>query len=145
MDFDLIFMRLALPFGWSASPGYFQACARLITALHCLHKPVSPSTGALAFPSHMSVGDAVIIEVDLPGMLEQSARVWGQCCIAVLDSWSVSDKKKEAECTWEEEHILLGSHVNVGSKSIKLPDANTEGASLVFRKPDCDHGNTVIF
>ena len=144
LDFDLIFFWVALPFGWSASPGYFRNCARLITLLHCLHKPVSPLTGLLSFASHMFVGDAMLIDVDLPGRLEQSARVWEHCCEMVLDFESVSDKKKEVEGTWEEEHILLGFHVNVETKVIRLPDANIAGASLSIHKPDFDPGNTVI-
>ena len=127
LDFDIIFMWLALPFGWSASPGYFQACARLVTTLHCMRKPVSPITVALTFESHMFVDDAMIIDVDLPGRLDQSARVWEQCCVTVLDTVSVSDKRKKVEGTWEEEHILLCFHVNVETKETKLPDANIAG------------------
>ena len=143
LDFDLIFFWLALPFGWSASPGYFQNCARSVTLLHCLHKPVSPLTGLLSFASHMFVDDAMLIDVDLPGRLEQSARVWEHCCEMVLDTDSVSDKKKDVEGTWEEEHILLGFHVNVETKAIRLSDANIEGASLTIHKPDFDPGNTI--
>ena len=99
LEFDIVFMWTALPFGWSASPGYFQACARLVTTLHCLHRPVSPITGALTFESHMFADGAMIIDVDLPGRLEQSARVWEQCCISALDTGSVSDKKR-IEGTW---------------------------------------------
>ena len=32
----------ALPFGRSASPGYFQACARMVTKLHPAYQPASP-------------------------------------------------------------------------------------------------------
>ena len=144
LEFDLVFFWLALPFGWSASPGYFQNCARLVTLLHCMRKPVSPLTGLLSFASLMFVDDAMLIDVDLPGRLEQSAQVWEHCCEMVLDHDSVSDKKKVVEGTWEEEHILLGFHVNVESKVIRLPDANIEGARITIHKPDFDPGNTVI-
>lgn len=145
MDFDLISMWLALPFGGSASPGYFQDFAGLITSLHCLHQPVSPIMGSLAFASHMFVDDAMIIEVGLPGRMDQSARVWAQCCVTVLDSGAVSDKKKRAEGTWGGgTHIFLGFRVNVASESISLPEANIEGSNLVICKPDFDPGNTVV-
>ena len=97
LEYDLIFMWMALPFGWSSSPGYVQASAGPVAFLHCLRKPVSPIDGSLAFASHMFVDGAMIIDVDLPDRLEQSARVWDQFCETVLDDGSVSGKKKEVE------------------------------------------------
>lgn len=105
VDFDLIFMWLAFPFGWSASPGYFQACAGLIAFLHCLHRPVSPIDGFHTFASHMFVGDAMIIDVALPARLDRSARAWGHCFESVSDTGSVSDRQKMVERTWEEGRI----------------------------------------
>ena len=74
---DIVLFWLALPFGWSASPGYFQTCARLITKLHCAHRSLSPVTGNFPFISHMFVDDAMLIEVDFPGRLEQSLNALG--------------------------------------------------------------------
>ena len=87
---DIVFMWLSLPFGWSASPDYFQTCARLIAKLHCAHYSPSPLAGHIPFVSHMFVDDAMIIDVDFPGRLEQSAAAWEECCTVVLGDGSVS-------------------------------------------------------
>ena len=86
LEYDLVFLRLALPFGWSTSPGYFQACAGLVTYLRCLRKPMSPIDGRLAFSSHMFVDDAMIVDVDLPDRPGQSARFRGHWCEQVSDT-----------------------------------------------------------
>ena len=109
--YDVIFFWLALPFGWSASPGYFQTCARLITKLHCAYRPLSPSAGNFPFVSHMFVDDDMLIEVVFPDRLEQSANAWEHSCDMVLGTGSVSMKMK-IEGEWLDEAILLGFHVN---------------------------------
>ena len=111
---DIVFLWLALPFGWSASPGYFQTCARLITKLHCTHYSPSPTAGHLPFVSHMFVDDAMIVDVDFPGRLGQSVAAWGDCCIKVLGEWSVSQDTKDIEGQRGDSAILLGFHVSVG-------------------------------
>lgn len=61
---DIVIFWSALPFGWAASPGYFQACAMLVTKLHCAYQPVLPMVGDILFSSHMFADDALIVEVD---------------------------------------------------------------------------------
>ena len=61
----------------------------------------------------------------------------------VLGTGSVSMKKKRIEGEWSGEAILLGLHVNVGRKTIRLPDANVEGAKLTIARPCFNTGNTV--
>lgn len=73
---DIVILWLALPFGRSASPGYFQLCARLVTKLHCAYQPVSPLGGSIPFSSHMFAGDARIVDVDFPQRLGQTANAW---------------------------------------------------------------------
>ena len=141
---DIVFFWLALPFGWSASPGYFQTCARVIAKLHCAHRPLSPVTGSFPFISHMFVDDAMIIEVDFPGRLEQSVNARESCCEMLLGAGSVSEDKKRIEGERSESAILLGFHVNVEKKTINLPDANIEGAKLVLGRPCYNTGNAVI-
>lgn len=94
MEFGLVFIWWAFPFGWSESPGYFRACAGLITFLRFLHNPMSPITGLLTFASHMSVGDAIIIDVDFPWRLGRSDKVREQCYEQVLDVGTVRDKRR---------------------------------------------------
>ena len=91
--YDVIFFWIALPLGWSASPGYFQTCDRLITKLHCAYRPLSPSAGNFSFVSHMFVDEAMLIDVDFPDRLDQSANEWGHSCDMVLGTGSVSMKK----------------------------------------------------
>ena len=140
---DIIVFWSALPFGLSASPGYFQSCAKLITKLRCAHLHVSPLVGAIPFASHMFVDDAMIVDVMFPKRLEHTATAWEQCCCTVLGMNSVSEKKK-IEGEWAEAEILLGFHVNVQTKRIRLPDANIEGAWATISKPAFNAGNTVI-
>ena len=92
---DIVFMWTVLLFGWSAAPGYFQCCARLISLLHCLHKPVSPITGARTFSSHMYVDDVMVVEVDLPQRFAQSADVVANCCNMVLGASEVREREKK--------------------------------------------------
>ena len=141
---DIIFFWIAFPFGRSASPGYFQTCARLITKLHCAYRPLSPVTGDFPFLPHMFVDDAMAIEVDFPRRLGQSENAWEACCETVLGVGSVSEDKEKIEWEWLGEAILLGSHVNVERKLIYLPDANVEGSKLVLSRPCYNDGNTVI-
>ena len=135
---------LALPFGRSASPWYFQSCARLVAKLHRAYQPVSPMVGVVPFVSHMFAGDAMIVEVDLPQRLEQAANAWGHCCGAGIGNGSVSEKEKRVGGEWAEEAILLGCHVNVQTKRVRLPGANIEGARLTETKPVFNAGNTAI-
>lgn len=65
MPADIIFLRPTLPFGWSASPGHFQASAQLTTRLRRMRRPVSPLVGNLTCASHMFADDAMIGDVDL--------------------------------------------------------------------------------
>ena len=109
---DIVFLWAALPFGWSASPGYFQAWDRLVTHLRGMCKPSSPLAGNFPFSPLMFVDEAMIVDVDLPSRLEQTGDAWGCCCETVLGKGSVRTKE-EIEGSWENEQILLGFQVNV--------------------------------
>ena len=91
---DIVFFWRARPFRRLASPGCFQTCARLIAKFHCAYYPVSHLRGSLPFASHMFVGDAMLIDADIPARLELSANARGRFCDVVLGAGSVSDKKK---------------------------------------------------
>ena len=69
-------LRMALPLGWSDSPGYFQSRGKHAPKLHCAYQPVSPLVGNAPFASHMFVDDAMIIDVDFPLRIGRSANAW---------------------------------------------------------------------
>ena len=71
---DIVVWRSACPVGRSASPGYFQPCARLVTTLQCAYRPVSPLVGNIHLKSHMFAGEAMIVDVFSPLRLEQAAQ-----------------------------------------------------------------------
>ena len=77
----------------------------------------------------------MIVDVDFPKRLGQSANAWGHCCDTGLGNGPVSEKKKRIDGAWVEESILLGFHVNVQIKRIRLPGANVEGAWLTVTNP----------
>ena len=104
----------------------------------------SPVAGNSPFLPHMFVGDAMIIEVDFPGRLEQSVNAWGSCCEKVLGLSSASEYKKKVEGEWLESAILSGFRSDVESKWIYLPDANVEGSKLALDRPCYNAGDTVV-
>ena len=46
---DIVALWMALPFGRSDSPGYFQSCARLVAKLHCEYQSGPPLLGDIPF------------------------------------------------------------------------------------------------
>ena len=53
---------------------------------------MSPIAGSLPFTPRIFAGDSLIIDVDLPDRMGQSARVSGRRCGQVLDTCAVSGK-----------------------------------------------------
>ena len=141
---DVVLVRLELPFGWSASPGYFQSCDRLITKLHCEYRPVSPLTGNIPFVSHMFVDDAMIIDVDFPDRLEQSSNALGEILRDGFRRTASQRQEKTNRRTMGYLFHFLGFHVNVVREHISRPDANIEGDVQAISKPFFHNGNTVI-
>ena len=77
-------------------------------------------------------------------MSGQTANAWGNCCETVIGNGPVIEKEKRFGGAWVEESILLGFHVDVQTKRIRLPGANIEGAWLTVTKPVFNAGNTAI-
>lgn len=75
----------------------------------------------------MFADDDILVELDFAERLEQSECMWAQCGDTVLCNGPVSGEKKKIEALRTEEEILVGFHVNVQTKRIRLPDANIDG------------------
>ena len=76
---DIVLFCLSLPFGLSGSPGYFQSRDRFVYKLHYAYHHAPPLVAEIPFATHMLVGDAMLIGVDFPHKLEQSANAREHC------------------------------------------------------------------
>ena len=141
----IVFLYLATPFGWRASPAYFPSVGRGITLAHRDFCPTSKiRDGGQDFASLLFVDDAIFIEPRIGRRPEACVAFWEDVCREFLGGDSLNKDKLDEEGDWENTHILLGYEVNVNSSTVRLPDAKMNKAWDVIRDPAFAPGARII-
>ena len=91
----IIAVFLVLTFGWTGSPGHWQAWAEAIRVWHCACAPKQAwRDGPEPFESFMVVDDGALVEPRLGDRQELSASTWGGCLTRLLGDQALNEEKK---------------------------------------------------
>ena len=143
-DVTVLFLYLAPPFRWRASPAFFPHVGEGITTTRkeFISHDVKRD-GSDYFCSLLFAGDAISIEPCLGKRQEMVISCWGHVCRKLLGDSAINADKVRLEGTWIPNHILLGFEANVNDLTIKLPTAMAVGAWNVIQDPMLNHGNRI--
>ena len=134
---------LALSFGSTISPGFFDYFSKAISMAHSSFAPPDPArNGVLAFVNFVLVDDIVLMGVREGLSLIWSVMVCQWAMRMALGTFAVNETKGQEEAPWEQKKILWGvghdaSAVHVDPMALRLqmtPVKREKGRDLFFNK-----------
>ena len=132
---------LALSFGSTISPGFFDYFSKAISMAHSSFAPPDPArNGVLAFVNFVLVDDIVLMGVREGLSLMWSVMVCQWAMRMALGTFAVNETKGQEEAPWEQKKILWGvghdaTAVHVDPMALRLqmtPVKREKGAGLFF-------------
>ena len=139
---DIFTGHLAMPFGWVASPAFFEIHTDAITAIHSYVRPrQSLLSGEERFTSSIYADDCMLIECPVGNRLSACASCWEWSCQQILGDDSINNEKKGPECHWSQKHTLLGFEVDAETMTIKLPDEKIQQEGSLVLSAELMPGN----
>ena len=109
LDDNITISHLVLPFGWIASPSYFQLFGTAIQALRESYGLDDVGwSGSGHFSSFIYVDDAIWVENAFGNRLSSSVSAWEWACKRILNEGDVNDIKSDLEGKWTTKALIFG-------------------------------------
>ena len=128
LNFSLGF--LALPFGFLASPAYFQLVTSTIQSIHQSQSPTqSEWNDEERFQCFLYVDDAIFVESELGNRPTECLVSWEDIAKNVLGQDCINQEKVLVEGQWATTLSVLGFEVDTEEMTIAVPSIKIDGAA----------------
>ena len=128
---------LALPFGFLASPAFFNLITTTIQAIHKSMKPNDPVwNGPENYECFLYVDDAIFVEAELGSRPQDSLNCWVSIAREVLGQDCINEQKVIEEGAWQTRSLVLGFIIDTERMTIEVPPLKVESAALFVLSED---------
>ena len=125
---NALIIDLCTPFGWTASPGFYNVAAGLISQRYGASRPLwpdQPIAGRASFSSLYWCDDHVCVEADIGSRLAEARLALRWAMVSVLGPESYNEAKDQ---DWTQRCRALGLEWNLQDKSLSMPKEKVDKA-----------------
>ena len=147
-NLTLIFIFLALVFGWCSSPGEYGMFAWLMNSVYCASGPppsAIASLPSLPFQSLTNMDDTVMVEWDCGSRLEYATQAFWDAIGVVYSDSALNVPKWAAEGEWTSVKTCLGidfdislAHESIWACTLSLPTPKRDKVTSLLADPIWD-------
>ena len=120
----------SLPFGFLASPAYFDLVTTTLQLIHQGHSAKEESwCGSEPYKAFLYIDDGIFVDAELGSRSQDCIHLWETIAGKILGEDCINREKALAEGEWNEEALLLGFILNTDTLEISAPPVKVRGAA----------------